>query len=183
MAGHAPMIGRKVGLSSEAEELQHAPQATSLGFLNVNDAPPPWETEAKWARDSTNARRFLDFPDEWEVRWLNPRLVQQFGLRYWQAVPADHEKVALKVPAMHAPDNTVRRFDHNGDFLAFMPKSWVESRERLRKERTTRALGLDRKKAEDTKEAINRGEYGPHIKVDHIRRPTNTQAEGSSMTD
>ena len=181
--GAAPMIGRKTLLSSQAEELQHAPEAQSLGFVNINDEPPPWEIEGKWAKDSTNARRFLDFPDEWEVRWLNPRLVQQVGLRYWKAVPADHERVTLKMAAMRAPDNTVRRFDHNGDFLAYMPKSWIASRDRVKAERAARALGLDRKKSEDTQEAINRGEYGPYVKVDHIRRPSNTQAEGTSMTD
>jgi len=190
MMGAAPMIGRKKLLSSNAEELMHAPESKSLGFIDPSlgfidpsDEAPPWEIEGKWAKDATNARRFVDFPEEWEVRWLNPRLVNQIGLRYWKAVPADHEGVKIKVPTMRAPDNTVRRFDHNGDFLAYMPKAWIASRDRMKVERVTRALGLDRKKAEDTQESINRGEYGPYVHVDHIRRPSNTQAEGSSMTD
>ena len=182
--GGVPKIGRMSHLSSGAEELMHAPEAQVLGSLDLNalnDEPPPWET--KQTHNQTDARRFVDYPDEWEVRWINPRLASQFGMRYWRAIPADHDRVKVLIPQMHAADNTVRRFDHNGDFLAYMPKAWIASRDRMKRDRVDRARGLDRKKAEDTRESINRGDFGPYVKVDHIKRPSNTQGEGSSMVD
>lgn len=193
-----PSLGQNVSnnpnLSSRAEELLSTPGAKDLGTLDLNrvastvfgeEGPPPWEVNPKLAHLSrSDARRYVEFPEkEWEVRWLNPRLVDQVGLRDWKAIPADHERVRLIVPSLRAPDNTIRRGGHTGDFLAYMPKSWVESRRRLKAQENERrtASAIDRQQA--TKEAINRGEYGPYVHVDSATHPTHTNADPRTMTD
>lgn len=178
-------------LSSAAEELLYTPQPKPLGTVKLSnlqkamqDDPPPWEqADVKRFRPS-DVRRFVDIPDDWEVRWLSPRLVDQYGLRYWRAVPADHEGITLKVPSMHAPDNTIRKANHtNGPFLAYMPKHWVASRQRLKEEEVVKRTAAAMRRVGDTIEQVNRGAYGPFVHVDRFRHPTHTTGDGRTMTD
>lgn len=190
-----PMIGRAVwgaAGSSEAEELAaDAPQNVTLGSLSVEELErldaqrPPWEVDERYTADNTNARRFVDFPDHWEVRWLNPRLVDQSGLRDWQTVSANDKRVKLKVNSMQAPDGTIRRGSHSGPFLAYMPKPWVESRKKVKAElvrRRTQAA-VDRQKR--VTDEIRRGGFGDprYIQVDSAHHPTHTIGDGRSMND
>ena len=188
-----PRIGS--ALTSAAEELVNTPEPAFVGTINTetlsartpsfdDDGPPPWETDPRWGRDNTDARRFVDCPDEWVLRWLNPRLIDQTGFRDWKAVPASHERVTLKVPAMRSPENLIRRGGHGGDILSYMPRSWVDSRRRIKEERARRAVQGSVDRQQQLAEEVNRGSYGPHIRVSgEMKHPTNTTVEGRSLTD
>ena len=187
-----PRIGRSVwgvAQTSSAEELTEAPQAELLGTLDadalrrLDEQLPPWETDPKYTSDNTNARRFIDCPDYWELRWLNPRQVDQSGMRDWQAVSANDPRVSLKVPAMHAPDGTIRRGGHGGSFLAYMPKTWVESRQRVKSELVRRRTQSAPDRQQQTVDEIRRGNFGPYVHVDSARHPTRTIGDGATMTD
>ena len=153
-------------------------QTTTGEQVTVADPPPPWETEDQQYMQS-DARRYIDVPDNWTLRWVNPRLLESQGWRYWTPVSANDPRVKMKVETMIAPDGTVRRGGvSTGDILAWMYTSWVRSgRERLTKE--TERL---------TQSAIDRQEelksrYGPRsvITVDSAIHPTHTMAEGRSL--
>src|SRR3990167_4331311 len=62
----------------------------------------------------------------------NSRAIDRTGLREWQPVMTSDPRVNLKVPALRSVENYVRRGGQGGDILCFMPKSWVESRNRLK---------------------------------------------------
>lgn len=191
--GSPPRIGRNVfenpqnpKLSSAAEELLFNPEtkvigeidaqkianATNIEEFDPTKEPPPWEVGGRWKLAHSDVRRFIsDYPDEWELRWLNPKLIDQSGMRYWRAVPADHPRVKLLIGSMRAADNTIRKGDHNGVFLAYMPKNWVESRKKLKEQNTYRKTQSAMERAEATRDSINRGDYGNHIRVESLKHP------------
>ena len=190
--GAPPKIGR--ARTSAAEELTvDGPAPKLLGTLDPEkltrtpsfeeDGEPPWESDPRWTRDNTNARRFVDAPDRWELRWLNPRQIDHSGLRDWQVVAASDPRVTVKNRSMIAPDNTIRKGGHGGMILAFMPKTWVESRNRLKNSQVNRRTQSAVDRQQDVKERINRGEYGPHVKVTSAAHPTHTSGDGRTMTD
>lgn len=189
-----PKIGRAVwgeAKTSSAEELVEAPTSVELGELDpsklvklIEDEPPPWEVNPKYRHDHTNARQFVDVPDEWELRWLNPRVVDEIGMRHWQVVPAMGDpRVKVKIRTMIAPDNTIRRGSHSGNFLAFMPKSWIASRDRLRRERVAKMTQSAVDRQQQVTEEIRRGNFGQYVSVDSVRHPTHTIGDGRTMTD
>lgn len=189
--GHPPNIGRGRTLSSSAEDLLHAPEIETLGSISpdalkqiTEEPPPPWETDPRYFKHNTDARRFVKAPDRLELRWLNPRMVESVGMRDWEAVPARGDsRFKLLNESMGAADNTVRKGGHGGDFLAFMPKSWVESRKRIKAELVARRTGEAKARQEQTREQINRGSFGPYVHVDSATHPTHTMGDGRSMTD
>ena len=180
--------------TSSAEELTEAPQPKLLGTINpdtltrrapsfAEDGPPPWEVDPRWIKHNTDARRFVDVPETWELRWLNPRAIDRTGLREWQPVMTSDPRVVLKVPALRSVENYVRRGGLGGDILCFMPKSWVASRNRLKAELVRRRTqtSIDRQKS--TAEEINRGSFGKAIHVDSATHPTHTMASQEEMAD
>jgi hypothetical protein len=187
--GGQPRIGKAVfdqARTSAAEELTHVPEGKLLGTIDPSlitkptfeeDGPPPWETDPKWTRDNTNARRFVEVPDSWELRWLNPRQIDHSGLRDWQIIPASHERVTVKNRAMIAPDNTIRKGGHGGMILAFMPRSWVLSRMKLKNAQVDKMTQSAVDRQQEVKERVNRGEFGPNVKVDSITHPTHTSGK------
>jgi hypothetical protein len=164
--------------SSAAKDLTEAPAPKLLGTVDPksfeDDGQPPWESDPKWTKDNTNARRYVDVPDEWELRWLNPRQIDHSGFRDWRAVPAGHERIIVKNRSMIAADNTIRKGGHDGMLLAYMPKSWVASRLRLKEEHVERRTqsAVDRQK--HLQEQVNRGGFGPNMRVESIKHPTHT---------
>lgn len=174
-------------LSSAAEELLNTPAPKVLGTLDpsaLNEAPPPpWEVDPRYAKHDTDARRFVEVPDNWELRWLNPRMVQREGLRDWQAVAGSDPRVNVINKMMIAPDNTIRRGGHEGDFLAWMYRSWVESRNGLKQKEVDKRTGAARDRLESAKEQINRGSYGQYVTVTEAHHPSHTMGEGRSMKD
>ena len=195
----APRLGQHVfkspastGLDSATEELLQVPEAESVGTISkdrlaqvIADTvpPPPWEVDPSYDRHDSDARKFLDAPDNVTLRWLNPKIVSQSSMRDWQAVSAKGDRrFRLKLESMRAPDNTIRRGDHNGDFLAWMYTAWVESRQRLKQARRDRQQAGAAQRARDTQEAYRRGKFGRFItSPEDARDPTGTLADGRRL--
>ena len=194
----APRLGQRVfskpastGLDSATEELLQAPAPEVLGTVSQERLaqviaetvpPPPWEVDPSYDRHDSDARKFVDAPDNVTLRWLNPKLVSQTGMRDWQAVPAKGKSpFRLKLGSMAAPDNTIRRGDHQGDFLAWMYTAWVESRTRLKRARPERQSRAATDKLRATQEAYNAGKFGRYVKGGEAQHPTHTIADGRTM--
>ena len=196
----APRIGRDDAMSElrqspevlgtiREELLNPSPQAPSAAWqsggtqVDLTEPPPPWELEdAKYT--ASDARRYVDCPSAWILRWANPRLIEQTGFNYWSPVLPDSDKdVKLKVSQMKAPDGTIRRGGATGDILVWMLRSWVESRRRQHLEATARLTQGAVNRQEELKDDFKRGKYGPHVTLDEARHPSHTMAEGRSMRD
>jgi hypothetical protein len=175
-------------LSSATEELLHVDQPQQIGTISQEAVqqlidtvpPPPWEVDPSYNRHDSDARKFVEAPANVSLRWLNPKLVSQSSMRDWQAVPAKGDtRFKLKLKSMAAPDNTIRRGDHNGDFLAWMYTAWVESRNRLKKARIDRGTSAAASRARDTQEAYRSGKFSRYISSpEDARDPTGTLADG-----
>lgn len=150
--------------------------------MTVADPPPPWEVEDEKYMLS-DARRFIDVPTSWTLRWVNPRLLESTGWQHWSPVSVADERVRIKVDSMVAPDNTVRRGGiSTGDILAWMPTSWVISRRKI----------LQRDTDQLTQSAVDKQQQ---FMMDLLRQsrylspdggaihPTHTMAEGRSLRD
>ena len=126
--------------------------------------PPPWEVGQ--GRDDGDARMFVDVPSEWTLRWINPRLLDQLGWRYWQPVSPSDSRVKVKINSMIAADNTIRRGGSTGDMLAWMYTHWVEAR-RQQIASATRDLAesVEAKRA-SLNEEFKRGTFGPYIQAE-----------------
>src|SRR5262245_8889098 len=187
--GRVPRIGR--AQTSSAEELTEVPGAKLLGTIDTEklqrtpsfeeDGPPPWEVDPKYLKHNTDARKFVDVPDTWELRWLAPKRIDAAGFRDWQTVSTSDSRVKLKVPAMRTPDNLVRRGGQTGDLLCYMPKHWVESRRRITAEKAARQRQAGRDRNELFKEEMNRGHFGRHQRVTDMKTPVRTEVEGRSL--
>ena len=158
-----------------------------LGVVNPTDLakslddrlPPPWEVESGF--NESDARAFVDVPSDWTLRWINPRLLDRVGWRYWQAVSPSDTRVTLKVDSMRQVDNTIRRGGIHGDILAWMPTHWVES---MRKKLTQQARDLQgtaEAKREELNEQFKRGTFGPYIsgEAKHTSTPVSAGNFGS----
>ena len=95
--------------------------------VEMSEPPPPWELEDTEYAPS-DARRYVDVPDTWTLRWINPKLLESTGWRYWQPVMASDPRVKVKVDTMIGPDNNIRRGGVVGDILGWMYTTWVISR-------------------------------------------------------
>ena len=157
------------------------PPTASWGSIDMTEPPPPWETEDQGLALS-DARRFVTVPTNWELRWINPKVLNAEGWRYWQPVMASDERVKVKVPTMVSPEGNIRR-GHEGDILAWMYKSWVEARRRAHALETARLTQSAVERQEELKEEFKRGKYGPNIRLEEARHPTHTIGDGRSMTD
>ena len=195
----APRFGQNVfkppastGLDSATEELLQAPQAESVGTISkeklaqvIADTvpPPPWEVDPSYDRHDSDARKFIEAPANVTLRWLNPKIISQSSMRDWQAVPAKGDpRFKLKLKSMTAPDNTIRRGDHNGDFLAWMYTAWVESRNRLKQARSARQSGKAGDRARATQDAYRRGKFGRYVSSpETAQEPTGTLVDGRTL--
>lgn len=150
--------------------------------VTFTEPPPPWEMgDKRYA--ASDARQFVDVPENWELRWINPKTLDQFGWRHWQPVMASDPRVKVKVDSMVSVSNNIRRGGDTGDILAWMWKSWVESR---RRELSAASAQLRQSSVDRTatlKEEFARGTYGPNVRVESARHPTHTIGEGRSMVD
>lgn len=200
-----PKIGSKnPALSSAAEELLHTPQPVELGVIptsttassatttswasedgtqiDLTEPPPPWETDPRYAKHDTDARRFVTVPANWVLRWINPKLLDQIGWRDWQPVMASDPRVKVLVHTMVTPENNVRR-GYQGDILAWMYRGWYESKSRQKAQKARRAMQTGLERQQDVTERIRRGEYGRYVNVDSVTHPTHTIGEGRDMRD
>lgn len=172
--------------TSAAEELTRAPEAQVLGTIPQPDFDdrPPWEVDERFGRHDTDARRFVEVPEDWVLRWLNPRLIDQVGMRYWRTVPAfDKSKVKVKVQTLVSPEGYIRRGGPGSDILCYMPRAWYESRQRHKLAQSARMTQSAVDRAQNTVERINRGEFGSAVSDASVTHPTHTIADGKSMRD
>ena len=147
---------------------------TDAGTMSVVEPPPPWELPSNSELLDSDARRFIDFPENWTVRWINPRLLDQFGWRDWQPVMASDPRIKVHVDTMVSPEGNIRRGGAGGDFLAWMYTSWVESRRRKFSEETARLTQSAVDRQERLKEDFKRGKYGPNIDLTAAQHPKYT---------
>lgn len=184
---NTPRFGR--AQTSNAEDLTEAPTAEVLGSVNLNtlvpsfDERPPWEVDDQFGKHNSDARKYVDVPVEWELRWLNPRLIDQVGTRYWQVVSAADPRVTVKVPMLRSPENYIRRGGPGSDILFYMPKSWVESRTHWKAARNAKQTQSAVDRAQATTEAINRGEFGSKVGGATLTHPTHTGVDGRTIRD
>ena len=153
----------------------------SWGSIDMTEPPPPWELEDQELALS-DARRFVAVPDNWELRWINPRVLNAEGWRYWQPVMASDERIKVKVETMVSPEGNIRR-GHEGDILAWMYKSWVEARRKVHAEVTARLTQSALDRQTQLKEEFNRGDHGPYVRLEEAKHPTHTMGEGRTMRD
>lgn len=204
MSRGSPRIGRSVITS--AEEALHAqsqqgeigtlkpevlnpPQHTAAwntpdgNVMEIEDAPPPWESDPSKRRDDTDARSFVKVPENWVLRWVNPRLLEQVGERDWMPVLVSNPKVTPLVSSMVSPEGHIRRGGMRGDLLYWMPRHWWESRQRIKDERNKRLTQRAVDHQQEVKEALRRGPTGRYVSVMETKHPTHTIGDGRSMTD
>jgi hypothetical protein len=173
-------------IPSDARITDPTPQSASNAWASDSgvtvefvEPPPPWEVDGG---DSTmsDARRFVNVPDNWVLRWINPRLLDQFGWRYWQPVMKSDPRVEVKVPTMVSPDGNIRRGGHTGDILGWMYRSWVEARRREQQDDTLKLTQSAVRRQETLKEEFASGKYG-RVTLEDARHPRFTQADGREM--
>ena len=188
MPSGTPRIGQ--ARTSSAEELTGVLAPKLIGQIDTakltkpsfdEDGPPPWEVDPRWAKHNTDARRFVDVPDHWELRWLNPKRIDAAGFRDWQTLSVADSRVTLKVPAMKTVEGHVRRGGQTGDLLCFMPRTWVESRRRITSARAAQTRQSGRDRNERFREEMNQGHFGPHQRVTELKTPVGTRTDGRTL--
>lgn len=180
-ATQEPPKGEVLGTIKENSTLTSPPTPAYFGGLTFTEPPPPWEQEDREHAPS-DARRFVEVPENWELRWINPRLLEQSGWRYWQPVMASDKRVKVKVKMMVSPENNIRRGGNTGDILGWMPKSWVESRRKEQQKLTASLTESAVERQAQLREEFRRGDYGA-VSLEEARHPTHTMGEGRSMQD
>lgn len=153
------------------------------GKISMEEPPPPWEIDEKSGLTLSDARRFVDVPDNWTLRWINPRLLDQFGWRDWQPVLKSDPRVSIRVDTMVSPEGNIRRGGATGDILAWMYTSWVVSRRKLQQQETDKLTRAAVNSQEELREDMRRGKYGPHVRLEEAKHPTHTMVEGRSIKD
>lgn len=168
-------------------ETEAGPQTTTTawGDTEMVEPPAPWELEDT-DYTASDARRFIEAPQNVALRWMNPRFIEASGWRYWQQVSIGDGRFKMKVEQMHMPDGTVRRGGPSGDILAWMYKSWLEKlRIKIQKD-TDRQTQSATDRFEETRDDFRRGKYGPHVTLANDSRPQHpmyTMADGKTMKD
>lgn len=170
--------------------LDAKPQGTTTSWTNPDghtitlvEPPPPWEVDDGHGYAMSDARKFVDVPPNWKLRWVNPRLLDSEGWRDWQALNATDPRITVKVPTMVTPENYVRRGGPNGDILCWMWAGWYESKIRIQREATKAQTQLAVDTQENLREEFKRGTYGPNVSLTDAKHPTHTQVDGKSIKE
>lgn len=173
-------------IPADSPMLDPEPQGSSVqwsgpsGDIALEEGPPPWELEDN-EYTLSDARRYVDCPPTWTLRWINPRLLESSGWQDWKPVTLGDPRVKAKVLQMVTPDGNIRRGGSGttSDILAYMPTHWVESRRRIFAKRTSDQT----QKAVNTFESL-KDEFGRSgLHLDSMTHPTHTQVEGRSIRD
>jgi len=183
--GGAEVIGQIPADSPLLSEKPAQPSATwsgPSGQVDMAESPPPWELE-DFTYTPSDARRFVDVPANWKLFWINPRLMESAGMRYWQPVTAGDPRVTVKIKQMHAPDGNIRREGEKGDILCWMYQSWYDSLRQKTLAQTNQQTQAALDKTAALKEDFNRGKYGPYVRLDSAQHPTHTMASIQNPTD
>lgn len=153
------------------------------GRVSVVEPPPPWELDDTHGRALSDARHFVDVPDNIEVRWINPRVLDAEGWRDWQPVMASDDRFNVKVPTMVSPDGNIRRGGPTGDILAWMYRSWVESRRRQMATKTAQLTQQAVDQQAQLQDDFKAGKHGPHLTLETAKHPRYTLADGRTLRD
>ena len=172
-------------LPVDSPVLHPAPEAAAwqgvTGAIEMTEPPPPWETADDF--EMSDAKRFVKVPDNWTLRWINPKLLDSQGWRHWQPVSASDQRVTVLVDTMVAPDGIIRRGGQTGDILGWMYTSWVNSARRKLQEKTEAQSASAVNRQAELREEFKRGTFGPYVRLEDAKHPTHTMAEGKSMRD
>jgi hypothetical protein len=174
-------------IPADSPLLQEGPQDTSAqwsgpsGNIDMDEGPPPWELEDAQYADS-DARRYVEVPDNWVLYWINPRMLESAGWREWKPVTAGHPRVKVKVAQMLAPDGNIRRGGEKGDILTWMYRSWYDSLRRKHHEATQRQTQAAREKASAVSDDFKRGKWGPYVDATASYQPS-APVSMKNMTD
>ena len=177
--------GEVLGVISEQTISAESPDlfmSSSGVTVSVGDdpPPPPWETDPTKVRDDTDARSFIRCPNEWVLRWVNPRLLDQVGWRWWEPVLASDPRVTVFNRQMGSVDGNIRRGGRGGDILAWMWRHWYESNQARKQERTERRT----RRAVEQFESLQRDRsFGPFVQFGRGHHPSHTLGEGRTMGD
>ena len=151
--------------------------------IDLSEPPPPWENDPQYGRHDTDARRFVKVPDNWELRWVNPRMIDRAGWREWQPVMASDPRITVLVKPLVSPENNIRRGGQGGDILCWMYKSWVESRLKVKAKKVAALQGKSVRQQEEAVENLRRSGAHRFMKVDAMHHPTQTIGDGRTMQD
>jgi hypothetical protein len=174
------MRGKDARLENPVMTKEQA-DAALKSIIDIESGPPPWETVK--GKDASNARQFVECPDEWVLRWINPKLLDLVGWRGWQHVRAQDPRVTVKVKSMISPENMVRRGGATGDILAYMPKHWYEQRKQEKIEKVARQTAAAVEKMRSLKDDFRGGKYGPNVTLESAKHPTHTMGDFSGERD
>jgi len=167
--------GQVLGVINNPRLTDTAPQGEATVWEGgaLSEPPPPWELPDSTGLLESDAKRFVDCPENIVVRWINPRMLDSMGWRDWQPVSASDPRFTVRVKTMISPENQIRRGGMGGDILAWMYRSWVESRRRL----NATATAKQAQTAADSQAALEekfRREYGSKAGVTLTKFPTHT---------
>lgn len=186
MPSGTPRIGsgfNVLGSIQDPKLLDPTPQGADTqwqgadGQVSMAEPPPPWELASNSELADSDAKRFVDCPDNITLRWINPRVLDSEGWRDWQPVMASDARFTVHVATMVSPEGNIRRGGFSGDILAWMYTSWVESRRRLYDRRTMEQAQAAVDKQEQLKDEFARGKYGPYVKLEGAKHPRYTNVE------
>ena len=180
-------------LGSAAGDLTEVPHAEVLGEIktkpskaalwddpelkaqiSIEEGPAPWEIHGE--ADPTDARTFIDCPEDWVLYWINAKALDRYGWRGWQNVRAKDPRVKVLVPAMVTPDGMIRRGGQDGDILSYMPKHWYVKKWELRDARVNANTQSSVNRMESLKEQFARGAF-PNVTLESAKHPTHTIAD------
>ena len=149
-------------------------QTESGGGVSFNEEPPPWEL-AGGDDELSDARRYVDAPKDVTLRWINPKLLDSQGWRYWRPVLKSDPRFTVKVDQMVGPDGNIRRGGATGDILAFMPTHWVESRRKILEKKTQEQSQAAVDKVANLKDELKR--ISRYFDLESARHPKYTSAD------
>lgn len=147
--------------------------------FEITEPPAPWEV-GEPGQSPSDARRFVECPPQWKLRWVNPRLLESEGWRDWQPVMASDPRVKVKVSSMVSPENYIRRGGIGGDILCWMWEGWYKSRAQQLIVRTMQQTESAFNKPEVLKEEFKRGTF-KGVRLEEANHPTHTLLDGKSL--
>lgn len=177
-------------INADDPTLDPKPQGITTSWTNaeghtitLTEPPPPWEVQDGYGHSGSDARKFVEVPPNWKLRWINPRLLDSEGWRDWQALQASDARITVKVPTMISPEGYIRRGGSGGDILCWTWQGWYESkvREHIRVTNQQTQNAVD--KQAELREEFKRGTYGPNVRLEDAKHPTHTQVDGRTIRD
>jgi hypothetical protein len=182
------MRDRILGTMPLENPITTAPEETTTTWtredgtvVELTEPAPPWEQRQE-GFSMSDARRFVDCPPQWKLRWINPRVLESEGWRDWQAMLASDHRVSVRVSSMVTPEGYIRRGGPNGDILCWMWPSWYESKTRQHLEKTSSQSQHAVDQQSELKERFAGGEF-PGVSLESAQHPKFTQGDGRTMRD